>query len=171
MKDINGRERRHQSRKYNNLEQELNLPSVNPFFRGPSHREKSSFSPPRNVNEPFTVSRAAHVQRKGSQSQKETKPSAPSQENNKMNKNIFSNNQSITEYIRTELLKREKEYQRKQISSNSVILGKLFNAEKYLLPQKLTDTNADPMKRFQFNQYASDHTVFNRTLWDVRNPL
>ena len=35
----------------------------------------------------------------------------------------------------------------------------------------LSTSSDDPMKRFHFNQVASDKIAFNRVLWDVRNPM
>ena len=77
----------------------------------------------------------------------------------------------ITDFLRTEILKRQKEYLKTHRSDSVFYLGKEFNAESYLAPQRLRKGQGDPMKRFRFNQVASDNTPFNRTLWDVRNPL
>lgn len=77
----------------------------------------------------------------------------------------------ITDILKTEILLRQKEYLKTHRSDSSLYLGKEFNAESYLAPQRLREGQGDPMKRFRFNQVASDNTPFNRTLWDVRNPL
>lgn len=44
-----------------------------------------------------------------------------------------------------------------------------FDAESYLLAQKMEKDEGDPMKRFQFNQVVSDATPPDRYLVDVRN--
>ena len=80
-------------------------------------------------------------------------------------------NSPITDILKTEILRRQKEYFKTHHSDSSFYLGKEFNAESYLAPQRLRKGQGDAMKRFRFNQVASDNTPFNRTLWDVRNPL
>lgn len=80
-------------------------------------------------------------------------------------------NSPITDILRTEILRRQKEYYKTHRSDSSFYLGKKFNAESYLAAQRLREGQGDAMKRFRFNQVASDNTPFNRTLWDVRNPL
>ena len=53
-------------------------------------------------------------------------------------------------------------------SSRVVLVG--FDEEAYLAPQRMKKGEGDPMKRFQFNQVASDATASNRPLNDVRHP-
>ncbi len=45
-----------------------------------------------------------------------------------------------------------------------------FDVEGYLSGQRLEEGKGDPMKRFQFNQVASDATPPDRFLVDVRHP-
>ena len=56
-------------------------------------------------------------------------------------------------------------------SNKSLLLGSVFNPEGYLAAQHMTKGTGSPMKRFQFNQIASDSTSFDRVLWDIRNPV
>ena len=45
-----------------------------------------------------------------------------------------------------------------------------FDQEAYLAPQRMNEEDdVDQMKRFQFNQFASDHTDMDRLLRDYRN--
>ena len=45
-----------------------------------------------------------------------------------------------------------------------------FDQEAYLSPQRMNEKDGvDQMKRFQFNQFASDHTDMDRLLKDFRN--
>ena len=45
-----------------------------------------------------------------------------------------------------------------------------FDVEAYLAPQRMLQGQGDPMKRFQFNQVASDSTPPDRYLRDFRDP-
>lgn len=50
------------------------------------------------------------------------------------------------------------------------VLG-YFGVESYLSAQRMKEGGGDKMKRFQFNQVASDATLPDRPLRDFRNPL
>lgn len=58
----------------------------------------------------------------------------------------------------------------KQTLSRIPSLG-LFDMESYLSIQRMAKGEGDPMKRFQFNQVASDATPPDRYLKDYRNQL
>jgi hypothetical protein len=77
----------------------------------------------------------------------------------------------ITDRLRNEHIKREKEYLKTHsVNTSSLILGELFDVEGYLGPQRDIGDHNHPMEMFQFNQYASDHTAYNRTLGNIRDP-
>lgn len=85
--------------------------------------------------------------------------------------NKTKRNFSFTEYIKTEVEEKVKKYLETRSKFAEVLLGKKFNVEAYLSPQRFKGQQSDVMKRFQFNQQASDSTAYNRSLWDIRNPL
>lgn len=77
---------------------------------------------------------------------------------------------SITDNIKTRI-ERMTEALMVKSSNKSLLLGSVFSPEGYLAAQHMIKGQGNPMKKFQFNQIASDNTKFDRVLWDVRSPV
>ena len=97
---------------------------------------------------------------------KKGRPSAAKSGSNKKARSKTQSNWSpITEQMSLMI-----EKHLKAMANQSLAMIEGFDREHYLAPQRMKKGDGDPMKRFGFNQIASDSTPCYRPLQDFRSP-